>query len=209
MNPQDIEDMNLRNALQKLPQYAPPIDTWLDIERTLNQEQREQQKLSAALELLPTYTAPDFVWEQIAPQLPTPTKQEAKVFSIARWAAAAAMIGFISTIGLWWYSTRTTPDSIAYSYSTETVDESTLAMNNTGDDEKAFAMVDEICQQQSFICEQPNVKALKSQLDELNVAYSSLKEAIGSYGTDETLHQQLMAVEQERTEILKQIMEQI
>ncbi len=206
------EDMNLRRAVGKLPEYSPSDDLWLDIENLLNREDREQEKLTFALSQLPNYQAPALIWEAIELELPK-AKSEAKIITmpIKRWAAAAAMIGFLSTVGLWWYSTKSQEDSINYSYSTEKIDTETLQnnQNRNSEDEQAFAMVEQICQEQAFICEQPSVKKLKTELDELNESYQEIKEALGSFGTDEDLQQQLLAIEQERTEVLKKIMTEI
>lgn len=209
MNQQEIEDMNLRKAVKTLPTYSPADDIWLDIQNLLDKEDREQQKLTAALQRLPTYEAPAMTWQSIANDLPK-AKSEAKVFTMRRWAAAAATIGVIAT-GAWWFNTQRAVDSIAYTYSTTQVDVETLANNQkvNEEDEQAFAMVNQICEQQVFVCDQPEVKKLRSELDELNKAYAEIKDALGQYSDDVDLQQQLLSLEQERTEVLKKIMTEI
>jgi hypothetical protein len=210
MNQQDIEDMNLRRAIRTLPEYSPSDDVWLDIVNLLDKEDREQAKLTAALQALPQYEAPSMMWAAIESELPK-AKQEAKIFTIGRrWAAAASLVGVVAT-GLWWYSAQRAVDSVTYTYSTEKVDAETLANNQkvNEDDEQAFEMVNQICEQQSFICEQPEIKKLRTELDELNKARNEMKEALGAYNDDTDLQQQLLSIEQERTEVLKKIMTEI
>jgi hypothetical protein len=209
MNQQEIEDMNLRKAVRTLPHYSPSDDIWLDIQNLLDKEDREQQKLSTALLRLPIYEAPAIAWQTIVNDLPE-AKSEAKIFSMRRWAAAAAMIGVIAT-GAWWFTTQRAVDRVAYTYSTQQVDSETLINNQkvNDEDEQAFAMVNQICEQQAFVCEQPEVKKLRTELDELNKAYTEIKDALGQYSDDSDLQQQLLSLEQERTEVLKKIMTEI
>lgn len=209
MNFQEEEDMKLHQAIKLLPNYSPSDDVWLDIMNYLDKEERENAKLIDAVAKLPQYEASGLLWDAIEAELP---KQEAKVvsiFSIARMAMAAALIGFIATVGLWWSVANNNKDSITYSYSTEQAVDSALNVNFEAEDEQAFAQVNQICEQQSFICEQPAIKKLRSELDDLNDARNQIKEALGSFGTDESLQQQLLAIEQERTDVLKKIMDQI
>ena len=210
MNHQEQEDMNLRRAVRSLPEYSPSDDLWLDIENLLNREDKEQAKLTQALAKLPTYQAPAMIWDNIEASLPE-VKKEVKIFTLKSWAAAAAMIGFVAIVGLWWYSNKSQEDSLSYSYGTEKIDTTVLNNNQVAniEDEQAFAMVEQICQEKAFVCEQPNVKKLKNELEELNIAYQELKEALGAYGTDGDLQQRLFAIEQERTEVLKKIMTEI
>lgn len=207
---QNQEDMKLKQALHKLPEYSPSDDIWLDIVGGIIREDHANAQLQQAIVSLPTYEAPALVWNNIQAQLPATQRQGRVIPMIQRWAAAAALVGAMALVATWWYGSRNA-DSIAYHNSTEVVNDTFLKQNQElqAEDEMAFAKVTEICEQQAFICEQPQVKRLKSELDELNDARNSLKDAIGGYGTEEDLQQQLLAIEQQRTDILKQIMAEI
>lgn len=212
MNFQEEEDMKLHRAVKSLPQYSPSDDVWLDIMNFLDKEEREQTKLIDAVVKLPQYEAPAMLWDVIETQLPKHEAKVVSIFSIARMAMAAAVIGFAATLTLFWYASENQKDSISYSYSTEQIENNAGLSANTSieaEDEQTFAQVAQICEQQSFICEQPVVKQLRSELEELNDARNQLKEALGAYGSDEDIQQQLLAIEQERTDVLKKIMDQI
>lgn len=203
------EDMKLHFAVKSLPSYNPSDDVWLDIVNHLDKEEREQAKINDAILRLPQYEAPPILWEAIEAQLP---KQEAKVvgiLSIGRMAMAAAVIGFAATLTLWWYASDNQKDSITYSYSTEQQNVTANFNAYEANDEQAFAQVAQICEEQSFVCEQPIVKQLREELDNLNEARNQIKEALGAFGSDEDLQQQLLAIEQERTDVLKKIMDKI
>jgi hypothetical protein len=201
------EALKLRNALQGLKQYEPSTMVWQNIDSVLQNIDNEDIKLKNALKTLPQHEPPAVIWMKIMQELPVRRTAILRVISDTRLAAAAAMIGLILTLGVLYYANQPAKDSIELAYTKEVVDDEILKNNTTinAEDEQAFAMVEDICQQQSFICEQPEVKTLKNELDELNSACSELKEAIGQYGTDATLLQQLSSIEQERTEVLKKI----
>ncbi len=201
------ESLKLQNALQRLKQYEPSGQVWQNVDTTLQSIENEDIKLKNALKKLRQYEPPPVVFMKIIQELPARRTGILRVISDTRLAAAAAMIGLIMTLGILYYANKPSQDSIELAFTKEVVDDEILKNNAKIDaeDEQAFAMVEDICQKQSFICEQPEVKTLKSELDELNSAYSELKEAIGQYGADATLLQQLSSIEQERTEVLKKI----
>lgn len=206
----DNEVVKLKNALLKLKQHEPSSYIWENVNTTLNEADEEDAKLQNALQKLKKYEPPTATWLKILQELPTPQRRGVvQMFPKMRLQIAASVFGAMLMVGAYFYVTKTPADGISeVVYSQETVDEELLKANtaiNT-EDENAFAMIDEICTQRAFVCEQPEVKNLKSTLDELNAAHSELKEAIGSYGTDNDLQQKLQAIDMERTEVLKKIM---
>lgn len=99
-------------------------------------------------------------------------------------------------------------------------DESTLVRTNSVIDNRlleacnapedaAFALLDAYCKEQLSICEQPSIKALKSELDELTEAKTALQAAIGQYADDPELVAQLVQIERERSVLLQKIMQSI
>ncbi len=206
LNLEEAEQQKLRAALQRLPQYAPPTLVWNGVGNILQSIDNEDIKLKNALQKLPQHTPQNGVWLGVIQELPS--RQTAILRSIFTFktAMAAATIAFLCTVGIYFYNQKTS-DHTSIAFTQETVSDEILKNNTNSnqDDEKAFAMVDEICKERAFVCEQPEVQSLKAELTELNAAQAELKEAIGSYGTDESLLQQLRSVESERTEILKKI----
>jgi hypothetical protein len=207
----DNEDFKLKDALSKLRQYEPPSLVFTDIFEELEAERFEDEKLQKALANLPVHTPPEGIFLKILQQIPAQKSAIVRSISSVRFSAAAAVFGLLFMLGLGYYLGISQSDSMRFSYRSEQVDDAVLKANQieNAEDEKAFAMVNEICQTKSYACEQPEVKNLKSTLDELNAAHAQLKEAIGAYNTDENLHLKLKNVDYERTEVLKKIMSMI
>jgi hypothetical protein len=206
----DNEAVKLRNALHNLKRYEPSTSVWVNVNNTLKEAEAEDAKLKNALQKLQQYEPPAATWMKIMQDLPEPQRRRiVQMFPKIRLQMAASVLGVMFAIGAYFYVTKTPPDGISeVVYSQEMIDDEVLKANAAIniEDENAFAMVDEICTQHAFVCEQPEVKNLKSTLDELNMAHAELKDAIGNYGTDSDLQQKLQAIDMERTEILKKIM---
>jgi hypothetical protein len=203
------KDALLKKKLAQLPQYEPRIGLWDDISTELNHLAKQDDVLKQQLANLPNYNPPQSLWNGVETELGQPVK----VFRLPNWqryAIAATLLGCILTFGTLFYQNATSVgnEKITLAYSEEKLD-TTPIIEDWDEDEAAFAKVEEICQQQTFLCEQPEVKTLKSELDELNEAKQSLKTALGQYGNDETIVAELVQVEKERSEVLKKIMDKI
>ncbi len=206
----------LQEALKKLPIYAAPSFVWSSIEEKLEDSEQEKKAYDNEIKQLPIYSPPMSLWDGIEQELDSTPKNVRilqPVFGLNTWqkyAIAALFMGCLLTFGVVFYQNANSVgnEKITIAYSEEKYDPTPIK-EDWDEDEAAFAKVEEICQQQAFICEQPEVKTLKSELDELNEAKQSLKNALGQYGTDETVVAELVAVEKERTAVLKKIMEKI
>jgi hypothetical protein len=193
---------NLKSALGKLPEYEPPDTVWQGIETRL------------PLLELPTYDAPDFVWQQIEEQLNSPQNRNRKTEirntqrggQFYRWAIAASIVLVVS-VGFWFLKTQNT-EQINISISTEVVDNQ-LLKKDFDNEEHAFAMVETFCKTALPVCEQPEFKNLKNELDTLNTAREELKNALGEYAADPDLIAELTKIENERTSVLRQLVEKI
>ena len=86
----------------------------------------------------------------------------------------------------------------------EKVDEQLLAQLQH-DDNMEFEQVLKLCDNMEFICTRPRVSKLKADLLELNNAKQQLKQALGEYGTEVYLINQLKAIEFEQTRLIKQL----
>jgi len=104
------------------------------------------------------------------------------------------------------YSPSDATSVAVVAYSTEKVDNA-LLIKDWDADEDVFIMLKEVCDVQKLACNNPEVKVLQSELAELNDARYMLKEAIGNYGTDVDLIQELTDIELQRTSLAKEILE--
>jgi hypothetical protein len=195
----ELNHNNLKSALERLPQYEPPDTIWQGIETRL------------PLLELPTYDAPDFVWQQIEEQL-SAEENPIKTLKILRGGkfyklAIAASIALLVSIGFWFFKTQNI-EQTTISISTEVVDNQ-LLKKDFDNEEHAFALVETFCKTALPVCEQPEFKTLKNELDTLNTAREELKNAIGEYAADPDLIAELTKIENERTTVLRQLVEKI
>ncbi|MEL7020497.1 MAG: hypothetical protein AAGK47_02700 [Bacteroidota bacterium] len=216
----------LERALRQLPQYDPPANIWTGVSKQLDQyahlrdlpqyepsdnlwEQIANQlpqtttstPLGRAIQQLPQYEPPALLWEKIATELPT---RSATVIRVKWWryAAAAAIIGILATVGLGYLGKENAKVTIAHS--TEIHDPSVWE-SDWYEDESAFDMILAFCKTQTFTCEEPLFRQLQSELQELNTARSEIESVMGDYGQDTQLLKQLTRIEHQRSDVLKEM----
>lgn len=179
----------------KLPLYSPPESVWENIEQGLNDAPMQE-----ALSKLPTYEPPVQTWFDIAEQLPQPKRNW--------WQYAAAAIVILAA-GIGGYLTMSPMNENAtIAYSQEKINPKTIVTTNETI-EQQYAHLQALCQKKITVCEKPEFKNLKQELDDLTAAGNQLKEALGAYNTDATLSTQLSEIDRERADILKKLNERI
>lgn len=203
----ELNQNTLKSALEKLPEYDSPDAVWQGIESRL-----------PLLELT-DYDAPNFVWEQLEEQLLEQSKTHNlkletpnSKLKILRGPyfykmAIAASVALLVSVGFWFFKHQNT-EKMSIEISTEVVDNQ-LLKKDFDNEEQSFEMVEAFCKTALPLCEQPDFKHLKTELDTLNQAREQLKNAIGEYAADADLVAELTKIENERTTILRQLVEKI
>ena len=212
----------LDEVVAELPQYAPPAQIWEAIAEALpvTAAQSQTTGLSAWVRPLWRYAAAAVLlivsalwWLQPPVETtswvatPTPT---APRISQPETTKTPVIIP----------QKQQKPIRIPKMNAPQLPDESTLVRTNSVIDNRlleacnapedaAFALLDAYCKEQLSICEQPSIKALKSELDELTEAKTALQAAIGQYADDPELVAQLVQIERERSFLLQKIMQSI
>ncbi len=208
----ELHEDTLQKALNQLPKHEAPAELWPLIVKAMDQG----KKLHQVLGRMPQHQAPDAVWEHIVGQLDA--DRATRIQPRAKWVAlrwlmsAAAAIVFLLT-GTWWVlqqqeDLRDSPAVFVETITQDTVDVAITAIVEELEDE-GFTYIQALCEQKAPLCEVPEFKVLKSELDELTEAKNELRMALGQYGDDPELATQLVRIEQERSELLQQIMEMI
>lgn len=196
----EVNKDKLIEGLQNLPNYKAPDSVWEGISNKLNQD----PVLAEALSKLPIYTAPDGVWDAIEGELHKPVKRINLNF-ISRMAAA--LLFLVVALAAIQNVLKSSNDPLAkldVQIREEKVDEKLLAQLQH-DDNLEFEQVLKLCDNMEFICTRPRVSKLKADLLELNNAKQQLKQALGEYGTEVYLINQLKAIEFEQTRLIKQL----
>jgi hypothetical protein len=206
--------IDLQLSVGEMTVYEPPVSIWDNLEKQLDSELKtsllgtkqtnEELRIDGATdnvsETFKVSETSDLT--ETSPLKVVKKKGVLRYLSFQKLAIAAAMTGLIFTVFNLLKPNHTEGSSLKYS--TEVVDNQLL--KNTSDDAEAdYQMVENFCQQQIAACETPAFKTLKSELDELNSARETIKNAIGNYNSDADLMIQLKDIEQQRATILRQI----
>ncbi len=91
---------------------------------------------------------------------------------------------------------------------TEVVDD-VLIMACQQSDDSHYSIIESLCQEALPVCEEPQFKKLKAELDELTRAHDELKNALGNYADEAELVAQLVEIERSRNQILQQLITMI
>ncbi len=200
----ELNHDTLQHTLQRLPEYEPPAGLWDALEEALDAE----EMLGESVRALPTYEPPAKVWENLEAALEQkPMLRPALRVAIFRRVMAAAAVGLVLLSAWWWFQTGNSSEG-QIAISQEKLDEQ-IRSSVQEEEDSAFELVQTLCQSRAPVCEQPEFKTLKSELDELTQAKESLRQALGQYGDDAGLAAQLIRIERERSGVLRQMMSMI
>ncbi|MDZ7879488.1 MAG: hypothetical protein U5L45_17560 [Saprospiraceae bacterium] len=193
------------NALKtQLKEYNPPPLIWDNLSLELEKDAKSTQNTEGGYLLDNNSKINELITnELIADNKPIKKQSVFRRLSLQRWAMAATMTGLIFALFIL-LKRSNTEGGANLKFSTEIVDNQ-LLKNDWDDAELDYKMVETLCQQHIAACETPSFKTLKHELDELNQARESVKNAIGAFNSDTDLMMQLKNIEQERAVILKQI----
>lgn len=192
----------LHKTLAILPQYSPPYELWESIAEALDTE----EQLSQDAQRLRQYAAPGIVWKNLADALDKQSNasMKARVSLITRYAAAAIICISLASI---WLTSRPGTKAEQIVVTQQQLDDEVAEIIQ--EEDPAFNMVETLCQERVPVCQKPEFKALKTELDELTEAKEALRLALGNYGDDATLSSQLVKIERERSALLKQMIQMI
>jgi hypothetical protein len=179
------EAIEIRLPLLEMPTYEPPIEIWDSLENRLVVDEKPVKKLNLSLR---------GTWQ---------LRGVKKIY----WLAAAASFALLVAASLTFFNKNKITEA-SITISTETIDNQLLKQDWTEAD-KDFAMVEEFCKTVVTPCEEPEFQTLKNELDELNKAREDLKNALNTYNSDPDMVAQLSKLENERTDILKKMIDKM
>ncbi|MBN8683356.1 MAG: anti-sigma factor [Chitinophagales bacterium] len=202
----ELNHDTLQKALRQLPAYEPPALLWDALETQLDLD----SAMPVPSENLPLHTPPADIWaniearlEQEAPAAPALQSRRGGLW----WRRLSAAAAVVLLLGAGWWAMRTEGFESVEVHQ-EIVDNRLLEPLQEQED-AAFEMVQHLCREQQPVCQVPEFRNLKSELDELTEARSSLREALGAYGNDPELVGQLVEIERERSRILQTLVTMI
>ncbi len=178
--------------MYNLPEYEPSDEVWNKINTELNHD-----ILRKGISQLPEYEPDGRIWEKIEADL------NPKIVKLNNWRWVAVAASMVLIIGLGFYlNYQKTQPTIAYS---EQKMDSQLLLQPSDNSDADYETIVAFCKEQTYVCENPEFRNLKVELDDLQAASVQLKEAIGQYNTEPKLMAQLAQVELQKAEILKKM----
>jgi hypothetical protein len=201
---------NLRRAIDQMPEYQPPGELWHDLEELLDFE----QKLEAPLQEMPLLTPPATVWTSLAERIEQAPelKPRSRTHPAWKWLTGALLLAFFIGWLMLQPNPEPTPPPAAVpeqptqplAHRTEVVDDDLIMVSRRADD-PSYNIVETLCQEALPVCEEPQFKQLKAELDDLTHAHSELKNALGDFADDPEMIAQLIEIEHIRYQILQQL----
>lgn len=185
---------NLRRALDQLPSYDPSSLNWDGIERRINEEEEPTE----AAKVLPAYAPPSKVWNKLNGQLDQRRKQRHQLKLVYRWVARAAIVVMVFGAG-YFSATYDSGPKVSYAFSEEKPSEANFISIDANEEEARF---DRLMEQLSAI-DEPELNALRLELEELTAAKKEVEEMLAAYGRDNDIIQQLVEIETERSRVYR------
>ena len=193
-------DEPLHDALDESSGFYPPNEIWDNIEVTLEQKEADEILQKGIAQLKP-FNPPDDIWNNIEQALDPASGKVIRMSWMKKMMAVAA-IGLLFWMALPHFMSADSAETVTYS-------EEIMAANNDklnwDEDESDFGMIAEWCKSGNIVCQLPEFKALKAEMDELNQAKNMLKSEISKFETDDYLLAKLTRIEIERGDVLKQM----
>ncbi|MCI4651736.1 hypothetical protein [Phaeodactylibacter sp.] len=227
----------LKDALSRMPVYAPPAKCWQEIGRELDKDAREDT-LHAALNELPDYAPPSQNWARIAetleadaaeqrlkdalsklPQYAPPAEtwtaieQEirppARRIKLMVVARAAAAIALL--VGLWWAwpQQEAAPLRATYSYDQQTTNAQFASIEDWGQADALMQKAVDEFREDPVAKQLPAYELLLSEWADLKGAQEEVAKMMERYGKDTQLIRQMSEIEKERSSLIREMIAQI
>jgi hypothetical protein len=199
---QEKNRSTLKQAISQLPQYEPAKNVWDRIATNLGQSSAEDRR---PLDQLPAYTPPPTVWNGISRALEADKKEKSRprlAYLKPRWQQAAAALALLIGAGIWLM--REPAPRIQMAYAQEEVSQFGERID-WNEEEASFERIEK----ELAAANRPELNLLKEELTELTEAKQDVVEMMQSYGQDPNLINQLGDIERERSEVYRQIIEQM
>lgn len=183
----------LRRALDQLPEYNAPDGLWDGVDLGLNKEPEP----SALSKKMPGYSPPTTVWNELNSSLDADRKQKTRLRTIYRWSARAAAAIVIFAAGFLAANYNAGP-KVSYVYTQEANPNASF----TSDWDDAESSFDDLMARLANI-DEPELNALRLELEELTAAKKEVEEMLEAYGQDAGIIRKLADIESERSRVYR------
>ncbi len=185
----------LKNAIKQLPDYQPDTRVWSNIITSMEFDTFLEKNIIQLSHYEPNST----VWDNIATQLPIKNRRTINW----RWQLSIAATFAVLLIALVSIHQQRQPRFSLQNSTEEHMP--TLLMDDWEAAATSYALVEDLCKQYPFFCEQEIVQMLKTEIAELNTAKLEIEQAMAQYGKQAVFIHQMKKIEQSRATALKQL----
>lgn len=196
----------LKEALGRLPQYKAPAMILDSVFQKLNDLEADNRIVWKTKEL-PVYAPPSDLWMNIESELPAVVPEEKKIRRIGfkSGLAIAASLLVLVIAGRFVFN-QNTDEVVSIAFSEEPNAMESISMDWNDDDEEiqkvVAAFTSSIIVQQSL-----DADDLLLELEELDTARQDAIEMLSKYGRDATVITQITHIENERSAVVKKMVE--
>jgi len=193
----------------QLPEYNPRPDLWARIEADLNAD----QQLDNRLKDLPVYQPNSDLWLAIEHELDSAPPISSKPLHVQGnrqlvWAGLAAAM--LVLVGGWLFFRPNSSELIRLEYAVEQpvgiASAKTVApLQKPLSHKAAEAFIARRCAEEKLICQRPEVHELRNQLVDLTNEWKRIERERQVFGDDPMLMRAQAKVENQRTEITKEL----
>ena len=186
----------LKDALSRMPVYAPPAKCWQEIGRELDKVAAEAP-LHSALHELPAYTPPSMVWARITDTLEADTSQQ--------------QLTEVLALGLWWAWPQPdeAPLQATYTYDQQTTRAQFASIEDWGQADALMQKAVNEFREDPVAKQLPTYELLLSEWADLKDAQEEVAKMMERYGKDAQLIRQMSEIEKERSGLIREMITQI
>lgn len=227
----------LKDALSRMPVYAPPAKCWQEIDRELDKVAAEAP-LHSALHELPSYTPPSMVWARITDTLEADTSQQqltevlaklpqyappakvwtaieggirppARRFQLMMLTRAAAAIALVLSLWWAWSQPDEAPLQATYTYDQQTTRAQFASIEDWGQADALMQKAVNEFREDPVAKQLPTYELLLSEWADLKDAQEEVAKMMERYGKDAQLIRQMSEIEKERSGLIREMITQI
>ncbi|UII20195.1 hypothetical protein [Fulvivirga ligni] len=169
----EINKEELDKALNSLPERNIPVNSWEELSATLDFEDEVSEKLPD----VPEYAFDGGIWKNIEEEMDRSEGKKA-ARGIQRYFIYATSVAAALVICFYFYNQNETNVDVNITYSEVAMVKEPVLAAEESDGDEALKYIEYVCSLQVQTCQNPEFKALQSQLTELNEEMSELDQML-------------------------------